>query len=492
MSLRKFHGANSREAMLEVRRALGDDAVVISTRKTTSGVEITAATEDALSVLADVGPARTQVPAGRARSTTPARTAAAQPRAAAPAAPSRTEVTAARVEAARREFAERAAATEPMPFMTFLHNQDRAAQSGSAPAVVRNPRALRATAQMAQATAPQVRAAVAEAPLPPMIDIAPMPPAAPAARLQAAPMLLTDEPVLGFDLAPAPAPTMDAGAIGSLIGELKGQLQGSFKGDIRTELRSELAGIREWMSSQLETIAWDDQNRRRPVAAGIQKALLCSGFSPRLARDLVARLPDDMDAGRARAWTCSVLERNLACATVGNEPVETGGIFALVGPTGVGKTTTVAKLAARAAVKYGRDSVGLITIDSYRIGAQDQLRIYGKILGITVHTAQDRESLLGVLRSLANKRLVLIDTVGVGQRDARVAEVLATVGASAVRRLLVVNAAAQPEMLEDVVIGYRAGNANGLHGAVLSKTDEAVRLGGALDVLIRNRLPLFY
>ncbi|CAN5276013.1 hypothetical protein BH10PSE17_BH10PSE17_22870 [soil metagenome] len=401
-------------------------------------------------------------------------------------------MTASRVEAARREFAERALADEPVPFMTFLHNQER---DSASPAVVRNPRASRAAAQMAQATAPEVRAAVAAPelplPLPPTIDIAAAPRPASAARAPQLPAaVLADDSILnlGFDT----TPSMDAGSIGSMLGELKGQLQGSFKGDIRTELRSELASIREWMSSQLETIAWDDQNRRRPIAAGIQKALLCSGFSPRLARDLVARLPDDLDAGRARAWTCSVLERNLACAAAGSDPVETGGIFALVGPTGVGKTTTVAKLAARAAVKYGRDSVGLVTIDSYRIGAQDQLRIYGKILGITVHTAQDRESLLGVLRSLANKRLVLIDTVGVGQRDERVAEVLATVGASAVRRLLVVNAAAQPEMLEDVVIGYRAGNANGLHGAVLSKTDEAVRLGGALDVLIRNRLPLFY
>ena len=201
---------------------------------------------------------------------------------------------------------------------------------------------------------------------------------------------------------------------------------------------------------------------------------------------------EGLDEHQARAWAAAVLEKNLVCARSESDLVDGGGIFALVGPTGVGKTTTVAKLASRCAVKYGRESVGLITIDSYRIGAQDQLRIYGKILGISVHTAQDRETLLAVLRSLAGKRLILIDTVGLGQRDERVQELLSTVGNHPIKRVLVMNAAAQSETLEDVVVGYRGAQNNVFAGAVLSKTDEAVRLGGALDVLIRNRLPLLY
>jgi flagellar biosynthesis protein FlhF len=285
-----------------------------------------------------------------------------------------------------------------------------------------------------------------------------------------------------------------------LVSRLKGELQGALKGDLRNELRSELTSIRNWMASQLETMSYHDNERRRPVAAAIQKALLNTGFSPKLARDIANRLPHDFDTNQAKAWAFGVLERNLVCTPETMDPIDAGGIYALVGPTGVGKTTTVAKLASRCAVKYGRDSVGLVTIDSYRIGAQDQLRIYGKILGSSVHTAQDRDSLLAVLRSLAGKRLVLIDTVGLGQRDARVAELLATVGNSAIKRLLVVNAASQAAVLEDVVSHYRTAfvpasvprNFQALHGAVLSKTDEAVQLGTALDVLIRNRLPLVY
>ncbi|WP_028312793.1 flagellar biosynthesis protein FlhF [Derxia gummosa] len=287
----------------------------------------------------------------------------------------------------------------------------------------------------------------------------------------------------------------------SLREELGADLKRELQNHLRAELRNEFDSIRGWMTSQFDTIAFNERQRRRPVAASMQKMLLADGFSPLLARDLAARLPEQLvDEAQARGWARAVLERNLHVMGMAHDLVDSGGIYALVGPTGVGKTTTVAKLAARCAAKYGRDAVGLVTIDSYRIGAQDQLRIYGKILGVTVHTAQDRESLLGVLRGLTGKKLVLIDTLGLGQRDERVAELLSAVGAGAIKRLLVLNAAAHAETLEDVVAHYRVAGATAANGktvadfagAVLTKTDEAVRLGQALDVLIRHRLPLYY
>jgi flagellar biosynthesis protein FlhF len=162
-------------------------------------------------------------------------------------------------------------------------------------------------------------------------------------------------------------------------------------------------------------------------------------------------------------------------------------VFALLGPTGVGKTTTAAKIAAQFALKYGAQSVGLITADVYRIGAQDQLRTFGRLIGVPVHVAHDVAGLADFLQLFMNRKLVLIDTAGVGQRDPRVGELLAALSTTQVRKVLVVNAAMQAEAIDEVASAYQAHQAAGV---VLSKVDETVQLGGALDCLIRRRLEL--
>ncbi len=446
MSLKKFYGANSREAMTEARRALGEDAVVISTRKTDRGVEVVAASQSALASLTDRDPVVE----------TPATSTAPTPKARRPF-NERVDVQRTRglgLDAATRDEPE---ADAVVPFLQFVQEPQRA----GAPKVFRNPRAA------ARKSADAAPSAVAPAP-----RIETPAPVMPAPTFAQATTPVADPPVM--------------------LGDTPNIAVDQVMNSMRSEMHKEFSQIREWMMGQFDTISFQEAARRRPQAAAVQKDLLQAGFSPRLARDVSKKLPEGLDEHQARAWAAAVLEKNLVCARSESDLVDGGGIFALVGPTGVGKTTTVAKLASRCAVKYGRESVGLITIDSYRIGAQDQLRIYGKILGISVHTAQDRETLLAVLRSLAGKRLILIDTVGLGQRDERVQELLSTVGNHPIKRVLVMNAAAQSETLEDVVVGYRGAQNNVFAGAVLSKTDEAVRLGGALDVLIRNRLPLLY
>ena len=172
-----------------------------------------------------------------------------------------------------------------------------------------------------------------------------------------------------------------------------------------------------------------------------------------------------------------------------NEILEKGGIYALVGPTGVGKTTTTAKLAARCVLRHGADKVALLTTDGYRIGGHEQLRIYGKILGITVHAVRDQRDLALALAELRGRHIVLIDTVGMGQRDQMVAEqaaMLAGCGAD-IKRLVLLNAASNRHTLDEVAHAYCG---NGLAGAIITKLDEAVVTGGALDIAIRHRLPL--
>jgi flagellar biosynthesis protein FlhF len=223
------------------------------------------------------------------------------------------------------------------------------------------------------------------------------------------------------------------------------------------------------------------------LRAALARALADAGFGAAHARGLTARLPDDFGEERARAWAARALAANLRCAAAHEDLVARGGAYALVGPTGVGKTTTVAKLAARCVVRHGAAALGLVTTDSYRIGAFDQLRIYGRILGVPVHAANDEMDLEQALGALAGKHLVLVDTVGMGQRDARMREHLALLARPRVQRVLVLSAAAQAEAIEDAILAYRD---SGLAGIALTKIDEAVKLGGALDAAIRHKLAL--
>ena len=164
-----------------------------------------------------------------------------------------------------------------------------------------------------------------------------------------------------------------------------------------------------------------------------------------------------------------------------------GGVFALTGPTGVGKTTTVAKIAAQYAMQHGASQVALITADVYRIGAQEQLRSFGQMLGVPVHVAHDRAALKELLGLFGDRKLVLIDTAGVSQRDTRVGQLLAALDLDPIQRVVVLNAGMQAASLQDVASAYRAQECAGV---LLSKTDEAVQLGSAIDCLVRNRLRL--
>jgi flagellar biosynthesis protein FlhF len=265
--------------------------------------------------------------------------------------------------------------------------------------------------------------------------------------------------------------------------------------DPTERMMAEMAAMRVLFQEQLAQLAWSDALRRSPLRAGLTRDLLLAGYSATLARTITERLPDDFNAAEAGGWMSSILARNLATIDAGDELVTRGGIYALIGPTGVGKTTTTAKLAARCAVRYGAGKLALLTTDSYRVGAHDQLRIYAKILGVSVHTVSDRHDLRQALESVRGKHLVLIDTVGIGQRDTRVAEQAELLSHPDIARILLLNAATQAETLDEVVTMYRRtadGQNDALAGAIVTKLDEAARTGGVLDVAIRHRLRLHY
>src|SRR5690606_39150888 len=170
------------------------------------------------------------------------------------------------------------------------------------------------------------------------------------------------------------------------------------------------------------------------------------------------------------------------------------GVYALVGPTGAGKTTTIAKLAARCIVREGAGGVAMLTTDTYRIGAHEQLQIYGRLMGVPVYSVRDAGELRRILAEVKDRRIVLIDNVGISQRDRHVAEQAAMLCAAGrpVKRLLVLNASSQGDTLDEVAHAYRHGDGQDVAGCIITKTDEATHIGAALDTAIRHRLPVHY
>jgi flagellar biosynthesis protein FlhF len=248
---------------------------------------------------------------------------------------------------------------------------------------------------------------------------------------------------------------------------------------------SEIKFMRNMMQEQMDCLSWSDRQQRDPQRTRMLRDLLNAGFSAALSRQIIDKMP----ATANMEWVRRVLGNNLRIATKQEDLIVRGGVVALIGPTGVGKTTTTAKLAARAVVRYGADKVALLTTDSYRIGAHEQLRIYGKILGVTVHTVRDTEDLRSTLSGMKQKHLVLIDTIGMGQRDSRLSAQTEMFNATGVQRLLLLNATSSGDTLNDVVCMY---NGAGVIGCIPTKLDEAVTFGTVLDVAMRHKLTLHY
>jgi flagellar biosynthesis protein FlhF len=245
--------------------------------------------------------------------------------------------------------------------------------------------------------------------------------------------------------------------------------------------------MRDLIEDRFNTFAWLGQARQHPIQSNLMLKLMRAGYSPLLARAILERMPEPLAAPESMQWMMDAIERNLKTTSPTQAIHDEGGCYALVGATGVGKTTTVAKLAGLCAATHGAASVGMVTLDTRRVGAHDQLREHGRALGIVAHLAHDRAALQDLLGLLANKKMILIDTTGLVPRDPHKDESLEVLDLPGVKRLLVLNAGAHGDTLDEVVAAFKSG---GIQQAVLSKIDEAVKLGPALDVAIRHQLLL--
>jgi flagellar biosynthesis protein FlhF len=446
MNVRRFTARNTREALRLVREALGDDAVVLSTKPSPGGVEVVAMPPESLGRLEAMSTLETPPAAApRVDAGAVAASAEAASRAAADLGASSAEQDAERLSMSTLSFQDY---VRKRMLKRRQASLDAAHTGGAAPV---------AAAAAANAPAPGTRLDV-------RLDDTDMFPPVEAPRA---------EPVLEvrFDAAAETAPMAEPGF------DTEATLR--HDGDLLAELRA----VKGLIEERFGALAFMEKLQRHPAEARLAQKLLDCGFSPMLVRKMADGF--DAEAGDETAWAAQILECNLRTASAGDALEDRGGVFALVGPTGVGKTTTTAKIAAAFAARHGAANLGLITLDAYRVGAHEQLRAYGRILGVPVHTAHDRASLEDLLELLAAKKMILIDTAGMAQRDTRTRELLDMLAHRSVQRVLVVNAAAQGETIEDVLVAYRAASCAGM---ILSKLDEAVKLGPALDAAIRHKL----
>jgi flagellar biosynthesis protein FlhF len=481
MNLKRFTARTSREALALVKQAFGDDAVVMSTKPCAEGVEVLAMAPESVQQLERVG--------ARAEAHVPARAplVAARPglreRAGVPASPRAGERTEPRLEPRMDPRMEPRVDPEVQQDIEQLQMSTLSFQDYVRQRMLKRRDSERAAERAEQAP---------PAPLPPSVAPIEAARARHAQRREEAPAprhelpTLRDEVRLPEAAVPAQRPVRPhAPALAAVVPSRGEQIEvptlGN-RGTDRTEMMSELRSMRGLIEQRFGALAFMEKLQRHPRQAHLAQRLLDVGFSPALIRKLVESVPAEGDEA---LWAAGVLERNLVTGEREAPLEEVGGVYALIGATGVGKTTSTAKLAAAFAARHGASNLGLITLDAYRVGAHEQLRTYGRILGVPVHTAHDRASLEDLLELLSAKRMVLIDTAGMAQRDSRTRELLEMLSHRSINRLLVVNASAQGETIEDQLAAYAAPSCRGL---ILSKLDEAVKLGPALDSMIRHKL----
>jgi flagellar biosynthesis protein FlhF len=254
-------------------------------------------------------------------------------------------------------------------------------------------------------------------------------------------------------------------------------------------MRSELKAMRRILETQLAQLAWNDLTRRAPIHTEILTDLTEVGLSQQVAGQIVAQLPSGTDLTKARRLSIALLGQRIN--VTGDRWLDKGGRVALVGPTGVGKTTALAKLAVRWVLRHGARSLALISADGIRIGAHDQMQALGQMLDVPVYIADNFAEIPNVLEELSQQRFVLIDTPGMSQRDAQLTtrlEQLATAG-QGLETALVLSASTQAGAIEEAVKRYAKAKPA---SALLTKVDEAASLGGILSVLADSAIPVSY
>ena len=435
MKIKRYIAASMRTALTQVRSEQGPDAVILSSRRVNEGIEVIAAVDYDEALIA--GAARRYV-----RVSAPASTPASAP----------------------------ASASAPAP------------AAGPAP-----PRAASVPPRAAPVPPIAAPAPPRAVPVPPRA--APVPPrAAPVSpraatvppRAATVPPRVIPAPPLG------PVPSASAIAPAPAVARVA-------KAALETQgfalMQRELKDMRMLLESGLANLSWQDRRQREPLRASILEQLSAMDIAPDVAAALAAQTPARSDLKDTSKLPLALLLQYLP--VVENLSTVGGGIMAVVGPTGAGKTTTIAKLAARWAIKHGSDDLALVSTDAYRLGAREELMTHARILGAAMHTPNSGKELARVLEQCKSKRLVLIDTAGMGPRDVRLVEQLAALkeGATSANVFLALPAHGEVHALEEII---RAFSSVSPTACIITKVDESASLGAVMSASVRHKLKIAF
>jgi flagellar biosynthesis protein FlhF len=255
------------------------------------------------------------------------------------------------------------------------------------------------------------------------------------------------------------------------------------------EMQRELKNLRQMVETGFAGIAWNDKRIREPLKARVLEELSAMDIAPDVAKALAERTPQRTNLANPSHIPLALLVKHLP--VVSDLASVSGGVMAVVGPAGAGKTTTIAKLAARWCMRHGVADLALVSTDNCRIGANDALTTYARVLGAPLHVANGGKELTRVLERLKSKKLILIDTAGMGARDARLAGQLAALqlGAPDARVLLTLPAHGESQSLDEVVRAFAPSKPV---ACILTKVDEAASLGAVISATLRHRLKIAY
>ncbi len=255
------------------------------------------------------------------------------------------------------------------------------------------------------------------------------------------------------------------------------------------DMRRELQSLKSLVENQISGFAWGEMSRKTPVRAGVLRKLVALGLTPAVARHIAFRIQEEL--GHRKAWYRALAMFARQIPIGGDTILTNGGVVALVGPPGVGKTTLIAKLAVQYAARHGRENVALITTDSQRFGAFDQLRNLGSVLKVPVRAVEGEEELEAALDAFLEKPLVLIDSAGLSHRDERLDETLNRIRRSTpmLKAYMVLSATTQAEALEQSISAFRPVNPC---GCMITKVDESTSLGPVLSAVVEHKLAISY
>ncbi len=431
MSVKRYFATNPKDALRRIKAELGGDAVVLSSSEVDDGIEFMAIAAKDLVSMTTAAPATPASPGPLASATLPIRALGA----------AMNPPSAASAYNVQMPTLLRSAEPAPQPEQP-RERQRISLQSRSLAMEVAQARAARGQATISQATAGAAAA-------PPLIRPG----------------------------SPAESGDKDAASNPSL-----------------NDLTSQMAEVKQMLSGHLATNYWSVLQQRAPARAQLTHRLVNAGLSSVVVSRMLTELPDtdDFDAllKAAQLWVQAQLKVIDAF-----EMFDRGGVYAFIGPTGVGKTTTLAKIAARCVMRYGRRQVALLTTDTYRVGAQEQLRLFARILGLPVVALRDSEDMESKLAELSSRKIVLLDTAGVSQRDTMMVEQLDMIrrGCGNVHRVLVMSATTSTRTMDDVVASHKTAlNGQGLNSTIVTKIDEGMSLAPAIDCVLRHDLPLLF